>query len=90
MFSSDRPNHDNPALANAGEDAFALLVSQVTEVTGRDPLSSHDGLIDISAIWAIAHGIADLVTAGRMKWFTEMPPQESEALIARVIARSIP
>ena len=84
IFSSDRPNFDNEELCNAAEAAYGLLVEKVTATCGAPAT-----IDDIAAVWSIAHGLADLLSAGRLKDLLNMPEQQRETMILRIVSRSL-
>ncbi|MBK8457405.1 MAG: TetR/AcrR family transcriptional regulator [Phyllobacteriaceae bacterium] len=63
MFSSQRPEHGNADMADAGAEAFEVLVDDVAAVRGDDPMASRDGRFDVTAAWSLAHGLANLLIA---------------------------
>lgn len=83
LFGSERADYDNPDLAAASRAAYGHLVDQVRAAGGRS-------VADECAVWAIAHGLADLVAAGRMKSVASFSPPERDAVIAGIIARALP
>jgi AcrR family transcriptional regulator len=88
IFSSDRPDFDSAELERASTNGFELLASQVMEVTGRS--RDDPALIqDIAAAWCMAHGLADLLAAGRLKTVVAMPAQQREAMILALVRRSL-
>ena len=92
MFSSDRPDFDEPGLQRVAESAFEELVEHVRGVT-QDPGSpKKDGtmMIDVAAAWAVAHGLADLLVAGRLNTLGSLAPRTRDRRIAAIIARAIP
>jgi hypothetical protein len=92
MFSSDRPDFDDPGLQSVAESAFEELVEHVRCVT-QDPGSpKKDGtmMIDVAAAWAVAHGLADLLVAGRLNTLGSLAPRTRDRRIAAIIARAIP
>lgn len=92
MFSSDRPNFNTPDLYRVAESAFDELVDHVRRVT-RDPGSpKKDGsmMLHVSAMWAVAHGLADLLVSGRLKTLGSLPPRTRNRRIAAIVSRAIP
>jgi AcrR family transcriptional regulator len=81
MFSSDRPDFGNPDLLSWADRAYAHLESGVDAATGGRRIE------DIAAVWAIAHGLADLLAAGRMKRLQALPPDRRDAAVAAIIRR---
>jgi len=84
IFSSDRPDFGAPDLAAGSAQAYEHLSRLVGARTGReDP-------VDIAAVWAMAHGLADLMAAGRMDTIRHLAPADRERAFAGILARSIP
>lgn len=84
IFSSDRPDFGAPDLAAGSEQAYEHLSRLVGARTGReDP-------VDIAAVWAMAHGLADLMAAGRMDTIQQLAPADRDRAFAGILARSIP
>jgi AcrR family transcriptional regulator len=84
IFSSDRPDFDAPELAAESTRAFQHLSRLVTARTGGDDL------VDVAAVWAMTHGLADLISAGRLKPIQGLDPAERDRAFADILARSIP
>ena len=84
IFSSDRPDFDAPELAAESSRAYRHLTALVTAMTGQD--DPHDVL----AVWAMAHGLADLMAAGRLQAMESLAPAERDRAFADILARSIP
>jgi len=84
IFSSDRPDFGAPDLAAGSAQAYEHLSRLVGARTGgEDP-------VDIAAVWAMAHGLADLMAAGRMDMIRHLAPANRERAFAGILARSIP
>lgn len=71
MFSSRKPDYDDPALENAASAAFDQLVDSVAAFHGDDPLSSRKGRQQVAAIWSVVHGLSDLLLSQRLKLLTQ-------------------
>jgi AcrR family transcriptional regulator len=89
MFSSDRPDHEAPELSAAGAEAFDRLVGAIQRVRGVDPLKDKKAMLSVMAAWAIAHGLADLLVAGRMKFLLTLRKSEREAALAQLLRQSL-
>ncbi|MFN7597263.1 MAG: TetR/AcrR family transcriptional regulator [Cereibacter sp.] len=84
IFSSDRPDFGAPDLAAGSAQAYEHLSRLVGARTGgEDP-------VDIAAVWAMAHGLADLMAAGRMDAIRHLAPADRDRAFAGILARSIP
>lgn len=89
MFGSERPAFENADLGHAAEKAFMDLVAHVTAITGASPDNLQDRSVmgDVAATWSIAHGLADLLAAGRLKSMQELPDDERDRMIADIVSR---
>lgn len=82
IFSSDKPDFEDPVLQVASEAAYMHLVTQVRAMGGREA--------DVPPVWAMAHGLADLLAAGRLKSMQALGPAERDAAIGAMLLRSFP
>lgn len=87
MFSSSRPDFEDPALAAAAEAAFGLLVQGVAGARGADPWGDPDGPVDVAAAWALAHGVADLLLSGRLPFLKVDLQADADATVLAILAR---
>jgi AcrR family transcriptional regulator len=83
VFGSSRPDHAAPDLTAAGAAAYTHLTQQVFAAGGRS-------VADETAVWAMAHGLADLLSAGRIKGILAFSPAERDAVLTRILERSLP
>ena len=84
IFSSDRPDFGAPDLAAGSTQAYEHLSRLVGARTGgEDP-------VDIAAVWAMAHGLADLMAAGRMHAIQHPAPADRDRAFSGIMARAIP
>ncbi len=83
MFGSGRTALENAELNSVSRVAFFKLVDAVGAV------SPEATAVDIAAAWAAAHGLADLLMAGRLKTLHGMPPKARDAAIAEIVGRSV-
>lgn len=83
MFGSSRPDYADPALQGAAGAAYAHLLAQVEAAGGQ-------GMVDVAAVWATAHGLADLIAAGRLKALETLDDAARSRAIAAVVARALP
>jgi hypothetical protein len=47
-------------------------------------------MLDVAAAWAVAHGLADLLVAGRLNTLGSLPTKTRNRRIATIISRAIP
>lgn len=83
LFGSDRADYDDPDLAEASRGAYGHLVELVHAAGGRS-------VADEMAIWALAHGLADLLAAGRMKSVASFDRAARDAVITTILERALP
>jgi AcrR family transcriptional regulator len=62
------------------------------QATGAPPahLLQAAGSADVAAAWALAHGLADLMVAGRLPSLLQMPAEQRNRAIAAILTRSLP
>jgi hypothetical protein len=58
-------------------------MAQVTLVGG-------DAAEDATAVWATAHGLADLLIAGRISVIREMEEDDLQKMLTTILQRSLP
>ena len=83
LFGSKRPDYAQPDLRTAADAAYGHLVAQCAAAGGQGP-------VDVAAVWATAHGLADLIAAGRLHTIADLPPRTRDAALAQIIARALP
>ena len=89
MFSSTRADFAAPALQAASGAAYRHLTASIAEVRGTEDPEDPAAVPDIAATWAIVHGLADLLQAGRIGALQGLPAPEREAVLAEIIRRCI-
>jgi AcrR family transcriptional regulator len=91
MFGSDRPDFSSVDFRRIAESAFDELVSLVRAVTNDQGSPKRDGamMIDVAAAWATAHGLADLLAAGRLNTLGTLPANIRNQRIATIMSRAI-
>ncbi|MEY4695751.1 MAG: hypothetical protein RIT14_179 [Pseudomonadota bacterium] len=82
MFSSTHPHFADPDLADASEAAYRHLSEQVAALGGDTA--------DAAAVWSLAHGLADLLSAGRMPDLGGLPPDQRDRALVALMARVLP
>lgn len=98
MFSSARPNFATPELRAAARAASRHLLDHAVALRGgaadappasMDALDGDPSLLaDVTALWAMAHGLADLLQAGRI--LGGLSPEAREAMLLAVLGRALP
>lgn len=90
IFASRRPNEDDPDYSRAGKAAYDHLVNGMEALTRRVAYSDSQALMDVSAAWAMAHGLADLLSSGRLKTIGAMPEAQRKPVLEDLIRRAMP
>ena len=87
MFASARPDLADPALAAASAAAYDHLTAGVAALQPGD--SPAAALNDATAAWAMAHGLADLLQAGRLDDLRNLPAPARDAALTALLARAL-
>lgn len=68
MFSSNHPDHSDPALKQASDSAFAHLVKLVLGKNQEveEAIQDDEKMKPVIRTWALVHGIANLYIAGQL------------------------
>lgn len=90
LFGSERPDSDDPRLVEQAARAFHILTGDIAELRGADPMTEEEGMLDTAALWSAVHGIASLLIADRMRFLKPMLTRDRNAMLARLIRRTIP
>lgn len=95
MFGSTRTDFAHEDLARAAGRAYDELVQHVAAVRGEkaprcealDPTQDVELMRHVAATWAVAHGLADLLVAGRMDSIGKLPTKAKQEAISAVLSR---
>lgn len=87
MFMSGRIDHDNPELQAAGRASYEQLTECVRSATGRRGRQTLAGLADVTAAWALAHGLANLLLDSKMKLPPALTGARRERFLAAVLGK---
>lgn len=79
MFGSEKPDPTSAEMQAAGHAAYQHLVDQVTACGG--------GMAEVAGVWALAHGMADLLSAGRMFPVLGMAPEARDEMMRGLVGR---
>jgi len=91
MFSSEHPDRAAPVLSDLADAAFNKLVEDIQHISETDPHTDQLAMTDVMAAWAIAHGLADLMIAGRWEripFFAALTPTKRDAVFSDIILRA--
>jgi AcrR family transcriptional regulator len=84
MHASDRTDYATPDLGTVAKAAYDHLCNGVAAIHPQPSVA------DVAAVWASAHGLADLMSSGRLYSVASLPTQERERVVADIIARVLP
>lgn len=85
MFSSGKPDSSDPALDASARAAFGHLAEAAVHLTGPQAMETREGRRRLAALWATAHGLADLLLSRRID-FLGGPDGAAEDDIAAILA----
>ncbi|NJR13164.1 MAG: TetR/AcrR family transcriptional regulator [Phyllobacteriaceae bacterium] len=83
LWGSDRPDFADSQLAGAAQALYQHLVNLVWAAGGRT-------VADESTMWAVAHGLADLLSAGRMKAVGSFQLPMRDQVLSDILRRGLP
>jgi AcrR family transcriptional regulator len=78
IFSSNRPNFEDPELEEIARIGYEMLVQQVHALQGSQSWEEERIRRTIGTLWPLAHGLADLLASGRLKVVSELPPAQRD------------
>jgi AcrR family transcriptional regulator len=90
MFGSRLPDFENADNAAAMSDAYLHLANGVGAIVEDNGPPDQQMMIDISATWAIAHGLADLLSSGRLHMVGSLTGPKRDEVLSGIIARCLP
>lgn len=90
MFASARLDWTDPALCAAGGRVYALLGANVEALRGAAPSEDEMARLDLVAVWAMVHGLAELMIAGRPAALMETEGPARETALREIIRRALP
>jgi AcrR family transcriptional regulator len=85
IFSSKRPDFDDPELEENARAGYDMLVGQVEALQGSERWSEERVGRTISTLWSLAHGLADLLASDRLKIVSELPPEERDEKVFSIM-----
>ena len=97
MFGSKRTNFEDQHLGRAASRAYEDLVLHVARAGDLDISAfesghaMHDGDFGeyVAAYWSVAHGLADLLVAGRMASIGTLPAEARQSAITAILRRVV-
>ncbi|RVT85522.1 TetR/AcrR family transcriptional regulator [Rhodobacteraceae bacterium CCMM004] len=88
MFASNRPNFSDQDLSQAARRAFAALETDVAQARRSKGCDQDDDALAVASAWATAHGLADLLSSGRLRALSTMESNRRDEMAARVLSNS--
>lgn len=88
MFASDRVGASGGEEFPEASAAFAHLARDVERLRGASPFEDAAAMADATAVWAMAHGLADLLVSGKLGSLQKMSPADRERAVSELILRA--
>lgn len=82
MFSSQRIDFSDPDLQRQMDCTYHHLKVAIAAVNGAE--------VDETLAWALVHGLAELLLAGRLLWLQSLAVAEREAALVTMLRRLLP
>lgn len=89
MFSSDRPDRNDPELAVVGHASFEALVSAVARIPRSPARNTKQTIGDVAAAWAVVHGTANLLLSGRLPMPEGLTASGRDDFVRGIVARIV-
>lgn len=86
IHASDKPDFSNPALAEAATASYAHITRLVAAATGLST-GAPELIARVAAIWAQAHGLADLVSNGRLSSISSLEGDARDRALLAALRR---
>lgn len=90
IFSSRRPDFDDPELNRQAATAFGSLVDGIAALIGADPMASPGGRLAVAAAWSQVHGVATLLNAGKMNFLAGDLAADRKAALHELVSSVLP
>lgn len=85
IFASDLPNYDDPDLQDVADASFAVLTDTLAQARGGQGADTGAAY----AMWAMVHGLSDLLTSGRLKDLQGLPKEAQKDQIEKILMRLV-
>ena len=92
MFSSQKPDKAERTLEDAANAAFSKLESDIRSFRNSSDLHDSTFMKDVTSAWAMVHGLAELMIAGRSPLtaaLDQMTQPDRDATLSDIILRAI-
>ncbi len=89
MFGGHAHEMKDDLLQKNGEAAFSMLVNAVVRLRGQVAFQTEAGWRDVTALWSMSHGYAQLATGRKMDYVTNRPFVEQRPYIEDMLLRII-
>lgn len=89
MFGGHAHEMKDEELKANGEVVFSALVNSVSKVRGQTAFQTEQGWRDVTALWSMAHGYAQLAIGNRMTYVTDRPFEKQRPYIEDMLMRII-
>ncbi len=89
MFGNIGISTGDQVLQENAEAAFNHLVTHVSAITGGQVDTDPQTRTNVASVWAMVHGLADLMIGGAPRYLTEAPVEEREKMLRQIISGAL-
>ena len=89
MFGKSLQTATNPDLKASAEASFTHLLTHVSAVTGGDVETDPRTRTTVASVWAMVHGLAELMINGAPRYLTEAPADQRESMLRQIISGAL-
>ena len=85
MFASDRPDFADPKVKLAADAALQHLVNGVSQLPSAAPRTHEQTMLHAMTVWAMVHGLADLLNGKRAPMLLSLDAAARESAILQML-----
>lgn len=89
MFGGYVRQIEDKELQRNSDATFSILVNAIAKLRGQTSFRTESGWRDVTAVWSLVHGYAQLSVAGKMEFATGRPFDEQRVFIADMLKRIV-
>jgi len=85
IFASDLPNYEDADLQRVADASFIVLTDTIAQARGGQV----DDMEADYAMWALVHGLSDLLISNRLQSVQDLPENAQKAQIEKILMRLV-
>lgn len=89
MFGGRAQIVKDDALQKNSDAVFSIFVNGVGKIRGQEAFKTETGWRDVTALWSMVHGYAQLAIGNKMNYVTDRPMEEQRSYIEDMLTRII-